>query len=219
MKAFLKLIAVAALLVLGACRKDPARISTPAPPVAVDYFQEGEKQFRIGNYAEAEKAYNTHLRNQPAAENQDLTLIRLAIVYAVAPDPVRNPERSAASLNRLVSSFPQSTWRPQAELMLELHAKVSKLQSEVVEKDDTIRRLSIEAEAAQKLDAEAHRTRRIKGQEQLERMKAEIKERETRIRNLTTEIGEMQERLQRLDRELDALKRIDRQRRFSRPAP
>ena len=73
--------------------------------------------------------------------------------------------------------------------------------------------------AAQKLDEEAHRTRRMKGQEQLERMKGEIKDRETRIRTLTTEIGEMQERLQRLDRELDALKRIDRQRRFSRPAP
>ena len=145
--------------------------------------------------------------------------MRLAIVYAVAPDPVRNPERSAASLNRLVSSFPQSTWRPQAELMLELHAKVGKLQSEVGEKDDTIRRLRIEAEAAQKLDEEALRTRKMKGQEQVERMKAEIKERETRIRNLTTEIGEMQERLQRLERELDALKRIDRQRRLPRPAP
>ena len=169
MKCFVELIAVAALLMLGACRKDPARISTAAPPAAVDYFKEGEKQFRIGNYAEAEKAYDTHLRSQPAAENQDLTLMRLAIVYAVAPDPVRNSERSAASLNRLVSSFPQSTWRPQAELMLELHAKVGKLQSEVGEKDDTIRRLMIEAEAAQKLDEEALRTRRMKGQEQVER--------------------------------------------------
>jgi outer membrane protein assembly factor BamD (BamD/ComL family) len=219
MKGFVELIAVAALLLLGGCRKDPARISTAAPPVAVDYFQEGEKQFRIGNYAEAVKAYDIHLRKQPAAENQDLALLRLAIVYAVAPDPVRNPERSAASLQRLVTSFPQSTWRPQAELMLELRARVGKLQSEVGEKDDVIRRLTTEVEAAHKLDEQARRTRSLEAQAQIEKMKAEIKEREIRIRNLTTEIGEMQERLQRLDRELDALKRIDRQRRLSRPGP
>jgi len=103
--------------------------------------------------------------------------------------------------------------------MLELHASVGKLQSEVAEKDNAIRRLTLEAEAARKLDEEARTNRSIAGREQIEKMRAEIKERETRIRNLTTEIAEMQERLQRLDRELDALKKIDRQRRFSRPAP
>jgi outer membrane protein assembly factor BamD (BamD/ComL family) len=218
MKRSVELIAVAVLLLLGACRKDPARISTAAPPVTIDYFQEGEKQFRIGNYAEAAKAYDTHLRKS-TAENQDLALLRLAIVYAVAPDPVRDPARSAANLRRLVSSFPQSSWRPQADLMLDHHARVGKLQSEVAEKDDTIRRLTLEAEAGRKLDDEARRNRSIESEEQIEKMRAEIKEREIRIRNLTAEIGEMQERLHRLNRELEALKRIDRQRSLSRPAP
>jgi predicted RNase H-like nuclease (RuvC/YqgF family) len=165
------------------------------------------------------KAYETHLRNQPTAENQDLTLLRLATVYAVAPDPMRDLDRSAATLHRLVFSFPQSSWRPQAEFMLELQAKLNKLQSEVKEKDDLIRRLRIEAEAAQKLDEEVRRAQNAEEQEQIGRMKAEVKEREHRIRSLTTEIGEMQERLQRLEKELDALKKIDRQRRPSRPVP
>src|SRR5262249_31038534 len=152
-------------------------------------------------------------------ENQDLALLRLALVFAVAPDPVRDPKRSLDTLSRLVSSFPQSSWRPQAELMLDLQAKLSRLQSEVSEKDANIQRLKAETEAAHKLDEQARRAQNIEGKELAEKMKAEVKEREHRIRSLTSEIGELHERLQRLDKELDALKKIDRQRRLSRPAP
>ena len=216
MKGLAGLMVVAVILAMGACRKGPAKVAA-APPPPFDYFQEGERNLRAGNYAEAVKAYETHIRNQPAAENQDLALLRLALVYAVAPDPLRDLERSAATLHRLVSSFPQSSWRPQAEFMLELQTKLNKLQSEVAEKDDHIRRLRTEAETAQKLDEEVRRAQNAEEQEQLVRMRAEAKERENRIRSLTTEIGEMQERLQRLEKELDALKKIDRQSR--RPQP
>jgi predicted RNase H-like nuclease (RuvC/YqgF family) len=139
------------------------------------------------------------------------------MVYAVAPDPLRDLERSAATLQRLVSSFPQSSWRLPAEFMLELQAKLNKLQSEVAEKDDHIRRVRTEVETAQKLNEEVRRAQNAEEQEQLVRMRAEAKERENRIRSLTTEIGEMQERLQQVEKELDALKKIDRQRR--RPQP
>jgi outer membrane protein assembly factor BamD (BamD/ComL family) len=219
MKGLVGLIVVAVILAMGACRRDTARVATVTAPPPVDYFQEGEKNFRTGNYAEAATAYETHLRNQPSAENQDLTLLRLALVYALAPDPMRDLERSEATLHRLVSSFPQSSWRPQAEFMLELQVKLNKLQSEVTEKDDLIRRLRTEAETAQKLDEEARNTQKAEEQEQMLRMKAEAKEREHRIRSLTAEIVDMQERLQRLEKELDALKKIDRQRRHSRPQP
>jgi outer membrane protein assembly factor BamD (BamD/ComL family) len=219
MKGLAALISVAVILAMGACRRSPAKVATATPPPAVDYFQEGERNFRSGNYAEAVKAYDAHLRNQTTAENQDLALLRIALVYAVAPDPLRDPARSAATLHRLVSGFPQSSWRPHAEFMLELQGKVNKLQSEVAEKDDHIRRLRTEAKDAHKLDEELRKARTTEEQEQMERMKAEVKERENRIRSLSTEISEMQERLQRLDKELEALKRIDRQRRPSRPTP
>ena len=219
MKGLVGLIVVAIILASGACRKGPVRVAT-TPSAPFDYFQEGERNLRAGNYAEAVKAYETHIQNQPAAENQDLALLRLALVYAVAPDPMRDLERSATTLRRLVSSFPQSSWRPQAELMLELQTKLNKLQSEVAEKDDHIRRLRTEAETAQKLGEEVRRAKNADEQEQMGRMKAEAKEQQQRIRSLTTEISEMQERLQRLDKELDALKKIDRQRRpSSRPQP
>jgi outer membrane protein assembly factor BamD (BamD/ComL family) len=216
MKGLAGLMVAAVILAIGACRKGPVKVAaTPPPPY--DYFQEGERNLHTGNYAEAVKAYETHIRNQPAAENQDLVLLRLALVYAVAPDPLRDLERSAATLQRLVSSFPQSSWRLQAEFVLELQAKLTKLQSEVAEKDDHIRHLRTEAETAQKLDEEIRRAQNAEEQEQLGRMRAEAKEKENRIKSLTTEIGEMQERLQRLEKELDALKKIDRQRR--RPQP
>lgn len=219
MKGLIGLIVFAVIVVMSACRKDPVRVATATPPPAVDYFQEGERNFRSGNYAEAATAYETHLRNQPAAENQDLALLRLALVYAVAPDPMRDPKRSEDTLHRLVSTFPQSSWRPQAEFMLELQVKLNKLQSDVAEKDDLIRRLRTEVETAHKLDQELRKAQNAEEQEQIGRMKVEAKERENRIRSLTAEIGEMQERLQRLDKELDALKKIDRQRRHSRPQP
>ena len=63
--------------------------------------------------------------------------------------------------------------------MLELQTKLNKLQSEVAEKDDHIRRLRTEAETAQKLDEEVRRAQNAEEQEQMGRMKAEAKERET----------------------------------------
>lgn len=152
MKAKLTILLLFGLCCAG-CHRNNRSASTPVPrPVP---FDEAEKLFAAGNYRPAVDAYEAYLQEHPSGANSEVALLRLATAHALPDSAVRDPNRAAAYLERLITLHPESPWRRHAQ----------------------------------------------------------------HIRRLQTEIEGLQERLRRLGAELDLLKKIDLQRRPSRPPP
>jgi outer membrane murein-binding lipoprotein Lpp len=201
------------LLAFGACH-GKLRSTKPRPAVAarpLDYFAQGEELLGRGSYTEAIAAYETHLRENPEATNRDLALMRLATAYAAPGSQERDLARSTATLRRLLVLFPNSPWRPHAEYLIELQSRIDQLTSEVTTRNDELARMTEEltrirnTPAAESLPAPPDKAR------------AELRERDEKIRRLSTEVEALEERVKRLTAELDALKKIDLQRRPARP--
>jgi outer membrane protein assembly factor BamD (BamD/ComL family) len=153
------------------CQRQPV---SPAVPVPAAYLKQGEISFEKADYGQAVLAYENYLSGTPDPKEHDRVLYRLALAYAIPGHASHNPERSTELLNRLVSLFPESPLKPQAQYMLRLQAESENLKA-INE--------SIQAE--------------------LEKTRAGVKERDERIRLLRDE--------------LDKLKKIDLERRPSRP--
>ncbi len=183
-------------LALGACHKKPRVATAPAaPPPAptpapppdpkplpplepnappVDYFQQGEEYFESGDYARAVEAYEKFLTGNTVDKNQDRALFHLAISYALPGTPPHDIQKGMTVLKQLVTLFPESPLKPQAQFVLDLQGEIEKLRTDGKEKEER------------------------------------IKDRNERIR-------EQDERIKRLTSELEKLKKIDMERRPSRP--
>ena len=152
---------------------EPAPPPVPTPP-PVDYFQRGEELFGGGDYARAAEAYEKFLYDSPTEKHKDQALFQLAIIYAVPGSPTHDLQKAILLLKRVAANFPESPWKAQAQLILDLQADVDRLKSETKEKDE-------------------------------------------RIRDRNERIREMEERIVRLTSELEKLKKIDMERRPTRP--
>lgn len=147
------------LMLAGCHKKSPPLVATPAPPSPPDYFQQGEEYFASGKYAEAARAYDNFLRNNPPAENQDRALFRLAIAYAIPGSPIHNWQRALVLFKRVLSLFPKSPLALQADFILGLQAEVDKLRADVREREDRIKQLTTELEKLKKIDLQRRPTR------------------------------------------------------------
>ena len=202
------------LLAFGSCHAKPRPAQprpAPAAARALDPFARGEELLGRGAYTEAIAAYETHLRENPEAPNRDLTLMRLATAYAAPGSAERDLARSTATLRRLVVLFPNSPWRPQAEYLIELQSRIDGLTSEVAMRNDEIARMKEELTRARTTPAAEDPP------VQPDRSRVELRDRDEKIRRLTTEVEALEERVRKLTAELEALKKIDLQRRPARP--
>ena len=145
----------------------------------------------MGDYARAADAYETYLRQDAPTGNQDRALFRLALIYAVAKSPIRDLPKALNLLEELVNRFPDSSFKPQAEFVLDIERELETLRSNVSNRDERIRELSQEASRVLDLEGE------------LEKLRSDVSRRDERIRELS--------------QELESLKRIDMQRRPSPP--
>jgi tetratricopeptide (TPR) repeat protein len=195
----IKVLAVAFLgltLALGACHKKPSVKVTPPPPPPViipepppepeptlppiptpppvNYFAQGEEYFENGDYPHAVGSYEKFLGGDSTEKNHDYALFRLAIIYTLPGSPLRDLPKGIGLLKRMVTLFPESPLRAQAQLILDLQAEV-------------------------------------------DRMKGEAKEKDERLRDRNERIRDQEERIKRLTSELEKLKKIDMDRRPSRP--
>lgn len=163
------LMASCGLLAL-ACHSKPR---TPAPP---NYYQTAETSFEAGDYAAALAAYETYLRQNPAAPNRDRALFRIGLGLALASAPLSDLSRSMESLKRLVNDFPLSQYRPQAELILKLEEELSRNQTQISESESQLQGLTGDRERLQK---------------ETEKLRAEVSQRDARIKQLRNELEQL----------------------------
>ncbi|MBI3950961.1 MAG: tetratricopeptide repeat protein [Acidobacteria bacterium] len=200
-------------LVGGACRKKPAP-TTPAPP---QFFPEAEQYFEAGDYARAAEAYEAYLRLNPSPANHDKALFRLALAYAFPDSPVHHWERAVELFKRVVSLFPQSPYKQQAELILYLQAEVDRLRLEINDRESQMKLQQSELDQLKKNLGELQL--KLGEQEgQISHSKAEQERLRREVDRLRSEVKEREDRLQALKDELERLKRIDLQRRPPRPS-
>ena len=155
------------LLPAWACRKNPPRIpSPPAPTPAPSKLEIGNASFNGGLYREAAESYEAFVRENPDAANLDEVLFRLGIAYGLAGSSPENFKNTQNELRALIIRFPKSRYRPEAEYILTLQAEILKLRLNVrdrdalmLDRDERIRRLTLELERMKKIDLERRPTR------------------------------------------------------------
>jgi len=210
---------IAALgLVLG-CQRPRVKPQTQpvqAPPSAPENgTAKAEKSFREGQCAQAIAEYERYLETKPGAPDRDAVLYRIAVCRLLPQSGAYSPDEALSLLKEIAAGSSVSPWRPHAELILSLSARAREGLAALEHCNQRIQGLSQELEKFRYADLEtrAHL-------QQVETAAAkERQDRDVRIRQLTATIGELEEKIRRLTEELDALKKIDLQRRPSRPRP
>src|SRR5439155_22130282 len=87
----------------------------------------------------AAESYEKFLNGNSTEQNHDHALFRLAIIYALPGNPSRDLQKGFGLLKRMVTLFPESPLRAQAQLILDLQAEVDRVKSESKEKDERLR--------------------------------------------------------------------------------
>ena len=106
--------------------------STPGPqPIAS--LRDGDLLFAAGDYRGAARAYAAYLEARPDAEDADRPLFRLAVIHLLPDSPVEDWKAARAFCRKIVDAFPQSPYRPQAEVLLHLQTEVERLYHQLQE--------------------------------------------------------------------------------------
>jgi hypothetical protein len=145
-------------LVLPPSGPSPTPQSAPIPdtipslPSTGGYFDLGEKYFQAGDYPRAGKAYETYLQKSVSLANQDEALFRLALTRFLPASPVRDVSQALNLFRLLVKSFPQSPFRPQAEMILGMQSEIDRMRTDVGKRDERIQELTRELEKLKQID-------------------------------------------------------------------
>jgi TolA-binding protein len=115
----------------------------------------GLMNFHVGNYQQAAKVIEVWLSNNPKSKERDKAFFYLGLSRALAND-MRQAE---VALRRLISDYPGSTYRSQAEYILGLQAQAEKLRLEVKDRDERIKKLSEELQVLKEIDLQRRPSR------------------------------------------------------------
>jgi tetratricopeptide (TPR) repeat protein len=126
----------------------PVSKTVPSP----SNLELGDQSFEAGNYQQAAKAYEAFLSKSPKAKNRDQALFYLGLSRALASNSGRDMRQAEAAFKRLLSEFPGSPYKKQAELVLGLQAQIEKLRSDISEREDRIKQLSKELQTLKEID-------------------------------------------------------------------
>ncbi len=124
----------------------------PRTPSVTSQYKLGEKYFESSEYGKAAEAYEQYLSESPAAGNRDRALFHLALAYSFLDSPVRDLQRAIRTFRRLVTAFPESPHRREAEVILSLQNSAERLRADVRERDERIKALNNELEQLKKMD-------------------------------------------------------------------
>ncbi len=155
------IIVFSATLAAAGCHKRvpvAALPSVPAPvPVpAVSALDQAERAFTSGNYDEAARAYENYLRAGPSGVQRDQALFHLGLTYALRPAAADWP-RAAATFKQLIDEYPNSLFKPPANLILSLHTEVDQVAADSKQRDQRIKQLTTELDRLKKIDADRRR--------------------------------------------------------------
>jgi len=134
-------------------------VPTPKPVPKVTNLDLGEKQFRAGNYIQAARAYEAYLKSNPRSADRDLALFHLGLSRALSGGPNQDLRQAEAALKQLVSEFPKSPYRNQAEFILGLQAQIESQRSDIKERDERIKQLSDELQKLKEIDLQRRPSR------------------------------------------------------------
>jgi outer membrane protein assembly factor BamD (BamD/ComL family) len=147
-------IAFSAVLVLQGCHKRVPILALPpaaAPNPEAVAFDEAERAFNAGNYDEASREYENYLRLNPIGTERDQALFRLGLACALRP--AADWQRASSALREIVEGFPNSPFRPPANLILSLHSELDQQNATAQQRDQRIRQLTAELDRLKKIDA------------------------------------------------------------------
>jgi tetratricopeptide (TPR) repeat protein len=136
----------------------PAKAPPPKPITTPSSFDLGETSFQLGKYARAAKYYEAYLKASPK-ENRDTALYHLALSRALASDSSRDLNQTGAALKKLISEYPKSQFKDQAEFILGLINQTEKLRLEVKERDEKAKRLNEELQKLKDIDMQRRPSR------------------------------------------------------------
>jgi outer membrane protein assembly factor BamD (BamD/ComL family) len=124
----------------------------PKPITPTSSFDLGEMSFRSGNYAKAAKYYESFLTAFPKSKDRDLALYHMGLAHALAADSSRDLRQTEAIFKRLISEFPKSPYKSEAEFILGLQSQIEKLKLEMKDRDEKVKRLSEELQKLKDID-------------------------------------------------------------------
>ncbi len=128
----------------------PASDPTTVPkPSSLDL---GEVNFRAGNYPEAIQIFQAYIKENPKSQGCDRAMFHLALSHALSGGSDRNLRRAESALKRLISEFPYSQYRRQAEFILKLWDQIDKLKLDIEEREKRIEQLSEELQKLKEID-------------------------------------------------------------------
>jgi tetratricopeptide (TPR) repeat protein len=167
----------------------PAPSPVPAAPAPAPFavaLEAANREYALGDYPSAVRDYSRYLELIPVGGSRDEALFRLGLIYAGQQDWAR----AAGFLNQMMSEFPQSPLRVEAQLILGLRDQSVQLSTDVS-------RLTNEAAQLQSEVAQL-RSSAVQSKEQLTRLTSDIKELERKAAEREAHIRQLNDDLQRL---------------------
>ena len=137
---------------------EPAETTQSEAAAPPEIFVEAERLFAAGNYRQAAQAFEKFLYIFPKAPNSDRALLNLGFSLALSGGD-RDLFQMEAALRRLISEFPKSPYRTQAEWILDLKTRIERLQSDVKDRDQRINQLSEELRKLKSIDLDRRPSR------------------------------------------------------------
>ena len=152
-------VAFSTILALCGCQKRVAVTALPPPPVSpsspASPLDQADRAFTSGNYDEAARAYEDYLRQPLSGSSQrDQALFHLGLTYLLRPTPSADWQRAAAVFKQLMDEFPNSAFKPPANLILSLHSDLDQLNADSKQRDQRIKQLTTELDRLKKIDAD-----------------------------------------------------------------
>ena len=173
----------------------PAPVPAPPPvPPSTLTLQAANREFGSGDYAGAARDFEEYLGMVPSGGDRDQALFHLGLIYALPGDSRQDWQRSRDFFNRLVTEFPESSWKPAAQLILAMRDQTSQLSVEAARMTNEAAQLR--AEAAQLRTNSAQLT------DQVTKLKADAD-------LLTQEVEKKEQRIKQLNADLDRIIKID----------
>ena len=128
---------------------DLAPPPAPEPPPPAPTMDAADQALALAKYEDAAREYEAYLKLTPPAAQRDEALFRLGLTYALRADWVR-----AASTFKPLTDNPNSSLNGPANLILSLHADLTRATADKVERDQKIKQLNTELERLKRIDAD-----------------------------------------------------------------
>ncbi len=123
----------------------------PEPPLPKD-FRDAEAYFRNGNYAEAYRAYDRYVREDPIVLFRDSAMFKMGMSAMLVCSTADCRVKAQEPLKRLVARFPQSPYTAEARFILGLQNEIDRWRGDVKARDDKIQKLTDELDRLKKID-------------------------------------------------------------------